>query len=104
MASARLASGRDVRVEVQTFATTTAGLLALSKDTTQATLMGVTAAEQEAMMQDLLLARNAAWIPGIEAAAAKGPSFVAVGALHLLGPGSVIERLEAKGWAIARTP
>ena len=30
VASARLASGRDVRVEVQTFATTTAGLLALS--------------------------------------------------------------------------
>src|SRR3712207_991990 len=30
VASARLASGRDVRVEVQTFATTPAGLLALS--------------------------------------------------------------------------
>ena len=30
VASARLASGRDVSIEVRTFATTTAGLLALS--------------------------------------------------------------------------
>lgn len=81
-----------------------AGLLALSTDTKQAALMGVTPAEQAAMMQDLLLARNAAWIAGLEAAAAKGPTFVAVGALHLLGPGSVVELLQAKGWTVARTP
>ncbi|MBK9070842.1 MAG: TraB/GumN family protein [Myxococcales bacterium] len=79
------------------------GLLALSKDTKQAALMGVTPAEQDAMMKDLLLTRNAAWIPGIEAAAAKGPTFVAVGALHLLGPGSVVELLQAKGWTVERS-
>lgn len=79
-----------------------ATMLALANDKSQADSFGISAEEQEAMMQDLLFARNASWIAPIEAAAAKEPVFVAVGALHLIGPKSVVELLQARGWQIER--
>lgn len=42
--------------------------------------------------------RNAAWVPRIEAMLDEGRrSFVAVSVLHLVGPGSLLELLEAAG-------
>lgn len=55
-----------------------------------------------AFLDTLLIARNRAWIPAIEQAHAAGPTFVAVGALHLVGEHSVLELLRARGFAIAR--
>ena len=48
----------------------------------------------------LLSARNRAWIPVIEAAAAEGPVFVAFGALHLAGQEGVLNLLAQAGWAV----
>lgn len=81
-----------------------AGILALANDKSQAESFGISPKEQDAMMGELLLGRNAAWISGIEAAAATGPAFIAVGTLHLLGKGSVNERLQARGWVVERSP
>lgn len=52
----------------------------------------------------MLCARNRAWIPQLEKAHAEHPSggvFVTVGALHLIGPTSVLELLRARGFTIA---
>ncbi|NJM81896.1 MAG: TraB/GumN family protein [Tabrizicola sp.] len=54
-----------------------------------------------ARMEDALMVnRNRAWIPVIEAAAGEGPVFVAFGALHLPGRDGVLALLEARGFAI----
>jgi uncharacterized protein YbaP (TraB family) len=50
----------------------------------------------------LLLARNRSWIPALEKAHAAGGAFVAVGALHLIGEGSVVELLRARGFTVER--
>jgi uncharacterized protein YbaP (TraB family) len=63
---------------------------------------GYTEAEYEAQMEDILYKRNASWIDGIEKLHATGDGFVAVGALHLIGPKSVLSLLEAKGFKISR--
>ncbi len=63
---------------------------------------GRTDAEFDEMYEDMLYARNRAWIPAIEAMAAEGGGFVAVGAAHLVGKGSVVELLEAKGYKVTR--
>jgi uncharacterized protein len=77
--------------------------IAMSKDEEADFLKsGRTHAEFEAMMKDLLLDRNASWIPEIQDMAKKGDAFVAVGAMHLLGPGSVPELLAKAGWKIER--
>ena len=52
----------------------------------------------------LMAERNRAWIPRIEAAAARGPVFAAFGALHLSGETGVLALLEADGWALERLP
>lgn len=52
----------------------------------------------------LLQKRNANWIPKLASQFAKGPTFVAVGAAHLLGPGSVIDLLRDQGYKITRIP
>jgi uncharacterized protein len=58
-----------------------------------------------ATMEDALMnTRNRAWIPVIEAAAAKGPVFAAFGALHLSGDQGVLALLQARGWTIERLP
>jgi uncharacterized protein YbaP (TraB family) len=63
---------------------------------------GYTAKELDESMQDMLYTRNANWIAPIEKAHAAGGVFVAVGAMHLVGPKNVLELLEKKGYKIAR--
>ncbi len=82
-----------------------AAMLALSdKDRERSLAHGYTKADLDEQQRDMLYARNAAWIPAIEAMHAGGGGFVAVGALHLIGPKSVLEMLAAKGYKIARIP
>jgi len=55
-----------------------------------------------ARMEDLLMIRrNRAWIPVIDAAAADGPVVVGFGALHLSGSDGVLNLLAQDGWAVA---
>lgn len=63
---------------------------------------GYTAAEYDESLEDLLYQRNASWIAPIEQLHAKGGGFVAVGAMHLLGPRSVLELLRQRGFQITR--
>lgn len=63
---------------------------------------GYTPAEYDESMDDLLYRRNASWIARIERMHAAGGAFVAVGAMHLMGPRSVLELLQQKGYEIAR--
>jgi uncharacterized protein YbaP (TraB family) len=58
--------------------------------------------EFDQMLEELLLDRNASWIPAIEKMIAKGDAFIAVGAAHLIGKGSVLELLRAKGYTVNR--
>jgi uncharacterized protein YbaP (TraB family) len=58
--------------------------------------------EYDEQMEDLLFKRNASWIPPIEKLHAEGGGFVAIGAAHAIGPRSVLEMLEAKGFQITR--
>jgi uncharacterized protein len=78
-------------------------MLELSKqEKAHALANGYTAAEYDASMKEILLDRNLAWISPIEAMHSGGGGFIAVGALHLVGPGSVLELLTAKGYKITR--
>lgn len=61
-------------------------------------------AEFAAMEEALVNARNRAWIPVIEAAAAQGPLFVGFGALHLAGDQGVLNLLAQNGWTLTRLP
>jgi hypothetical protein len=63
---------------------------------------GFTEKEYDQSMEDMLYARNASWIDGIEKAHASGGVFVAVGALHLIGKRSVLDLLGQKGFTIKR--
>lgn len=63
---------------------------------------GYTEAEYVEQMEDLLYKRNASWIAPIEKLHAAGGGFIAVGAMHLVGPRSVLELLEQKGYKITR--
>jgi uncharacterized protein YbaP (TraB family) len=63
---------------------------------------GYTAAEYDESMEDLLYRRNASWIARIQRMHASGGAFVAVGAMHLMGPRSVLELLQQKGYKVAR--
>jgi uncharacterized protein len=58
--------------------------------------------EFDAQMDDLLYKRNASWIEPIEKLHADGGGFIAVGAAHTLGPKSVPELLEKKGYKVSR--
>lgn len=58
-------------------------------------------AEFARMEAVLMVARNRAWIPVIEAAAAKGPVVAAFGALHLPGEDGVLALLEREGFTVA---
>lgn len=57
-------------------------------------------AEFHQMEEMIILSRNRAWVPAIEAASAKGPVVVAVGALHLPGPEGVLALLNRAGFRI----
>ena len=50
----------------------------------------------------LLGDRNRAWIPVIEQLVTSGDAFIAVGALHLIGPDAVQTLLAAKGFSVRR--
>jgi uncharacterized protein YbaP (TraB family) len=63
---------------------------------------GYTAAEYDESIEDLLFRRNASWIAPIEKLHAGGGAFIAVGAMHLIGPRSVLELLRQRGFQIAR--
>ncbi|HEX2691216.1 MAG TPA: TraB/GumN family protein [Kofleriaceae bacterium] len=63
---------------------------------------GYTAAEYDQEMDELLYHRNASWIDAIEKLHAEGGGFVAVGAMHLLGPRSVLELLAHQGYQVTR--
>jgi uncharacterized protein len=63
---------------------------------------GYTAAEYDEEMHDMLYNRNASWIDALEKLHAEGGAFVAVGAMHLLGPRSVLELLAQKGYQVRR--
>ncbi len=52
--------------------------------------------------ENLMSRRNRAWIPVIEAAATRGPTFVGFGALHLSGKEGVLALLAAQGYALER--
>lgn len=58
--------------------------------------------EYDEQMEDLLYKRNASWIAPIEKLHAEGGGFIAVGAAHTIGPRSVRELLEKKGFRITR--
>jgi uncharacterized protein YbaP (TraB family) len=54
-----------------------------------------------AMYQRLLVGRNRAWMPKLEALFARpGPAFVVVGAAHLVGPDGLLAMLKARGYQI----
>jgi uncharacterized protein YbaP (TraB family) len=63
---------------------------------------GYTAAEYDQEMNELLYDRNASWIDAIEKLHASGGAFVAVGAMHLVGPRSVLDLLAHKGYRVTR--
>jgi uncharacterized protein len=64
---------------------------------------GYSEKEYAEQMEDILYKRNASWIPALEKMhAAGGDPFVAVGAMHLIGPRSVLEMLEKKGYKVER--
>jgi uncharacterized protein YbaP (TraB family) len=53
-------------------------------------------------MSEMLYDRNASWIDAIEKLHAAGGAFVAVGAMHLVGPRSVLDLLSHKGYEVKR--
>jgi uncharacterized protein YbaP (TraB family) len=63
---------------------------------------GYTAAEYDQEMNEVLYNRNASWIDAIEKLHAAGGGFVAVGAMHLVGPRSVLDLLAHKGYQVQR--
>jgi hypothetical protein len=52
----------------------------------------------------MMVDRNRAWVPLLEAAAAEGPVLAAFGALHLPGPEGVPALLAARGWRLEPLP
>ena len=59
-------------------------------------------AEYQQMMKEMLYDRNASWIDAIEKLHAAGGGFIAVGALHLVGKGSVLDLLQQRGYKVTR--
>lgn len=69
------------------------------------TLPGMTEAKADAELTQveraMITTRNAAWIPVLEAEAAKGPILAAFGALHLPGDKGVLNLLAQRGWHLS---
>jgi len=63
---------------------------------------GYTAAEYDREISELVYERNASWIAELEKLHESGGGFVAVGALHLIGPRSVLDLLAHKGYRVTR--
>lgn len=78
-------------------------ILALTADErAEALRHGYTAEEYDREMDELLYQRSASWLAAIEQLHARGGGFVAVGALHLVGPRSVLDLLAHKGYRVTR--
>ncbi len=60
------------------------------------------AALYDEVMDELIAARNRAWLGPLEDQLALGGAFTAVGALHLPGQAGLIELLRARGWRVTR--
>ena len=61
--------------------------------------------EYPGLYQRINVARNDAWVPKIEKRLADpgtDDTLVVVGALHLLGPDGVVEKLRTKGYTVER--
>jgi uncharacterized protein YbaP (TraB family) len=58
-------------------------------------------AEMAVLEEAMMNSRNRAWIPVIEIVAARGPTVVAFGALHLPGEEGVLNLLHQSGWTIS---
>lgn len=58
--------------------------------------------DYDLMMKELLADRNASWIAPLEKMFEHSDGFVAVGAAHLIGKGSVLELLRARGYTVTR--
>jgi len=57
--------------------------------------------QEPQLYQRLLVDRNKAWVPKLEALFARtGHTFVVVGAAHLVGPDGLISLLRAKGYTV----
>lgn len=56
----------------------------------------------EDFLDRLFAERDARWARRLDAVAAEGPSFVAVGAGHVVLENGLLDRLRAKGWRAAR--
>jgi hypothetical protein len=52
--------------------------------------------------EQLVYARNRAWVPAIAAEIDRGRMFLAVGVSHLIGPGGVIDLLRQRGYTVTR--
>jgi uncharacterized protein YbaP (TraB family) len=53
------------------------------------------------MYERLVVERNRAWLPQIEALLTRPtPAFIVVGAAHLVGPDGLINTLKAKGYTV----
>lgn len=63
---------------------------------------GHPAREFDEQMEDLLYKRNASWIAPIEKLHADGGGFIAVGAAHTVGPRSVVDLLQKRGFQVTR--
>lgn len=61
-------------------------------------------AEFAMLEKSMMIDRNRAWIPVIEAAAKDGPVLAGFGALHLSGEDGVLRLLEKDGYSLTRLP
>lgn len=59
---------------------------------------------QYGSMDGLLKDRNLKWLPVLKKQMKKGPTFVAVGALHLAGPYGLLELLRKEGFTLEAIP
>lgn len=59
--------------------------------------------DSEEVYERIIVARNRAWLPHIEAMVADGRThFVAVGSMHLVGPDGVVTMLQERGYRVER--
>jgi uncharacterized protein len=58
--------------------------------------------QYDAMMTELLSQRNRMWVPVVEQLHGAGPTFIAVGALHLAGPDGLIDLLHRRGFVVTQ--
>jgi uncharacterized protein YbaP (TraB family) len=79
-----------------------AKLADLISDQTQWKEMGLSPRDAVKAMDEMLYARNRAWIAPLETLFAPGGAFVAVGVGHLVGQQNVLELLGKKGYTITR--